>query len=166
MANSKLQTSNFKSDSPLRFGVWSWKLTLIAALLASGCSAAPSGPPEILVDRTACAHCGMLISELVYAAAYQAAGAEARVFDDIGCLRNAAHKETGPLTAWFHDADSREWIEGATTVFVTSPEIRSPMGGGLIAYRDRTAAERAAEVRHGRVIHTVADMLSDTEGGK
>ncbi len=108
----------------------------------------------------------MLISELVYAAAYQAAGAEARVFDDIGCLRNAARKETGPLTAWFHDADTREWIEGTAAVFVTSPEIRSPMGGGLIAYRDRTAAERAAEARHGRVIHTVADMLSDTKGEK
>jgi nitrous oxide reductase accessory protein NosL len=108
----------------------------------------------------------MLISELVYAAAYQAEGAEARLFDDIACLRNAARKETGPLTAWFHDADTREWIEGTAALFVTSQEIRSPMGGGLIAYRDRAAAERAAEARHGRVIETVADLLSDTKGEK
>ena len=86
------------------------------------------------------------------------------MFDEIGCLRNAARLESGPLTFWFHDADTREWIEGAATVFVTSPEIRSPMGGGLIAFRDRTAAERAAEARHGRVIHTVTDLLSDTKG--
>ena len=54
---------------------------------------------------------------------------------------------------------------GHRGVFVTSPEIRTPMGGGLIAYRDRAAAERAADGRHGRVIRSVADLLSDSEEG-
>ena len=138
------------------------KTALLTALMAlSACSAAPSGPPEIVVDRSACSHCGMLISEPLYAAAYRAERAEARVFDDIGCLRNAARAESGPLTFWFHDAEDRAWIDGTAAVFVTSPEIRTPMGGGLIAYRDRSAAERAAGARHGRVIHSVTDMLSD-----
>ena len=103
----------------------------------------------------------MLISEPLYAAAYRAEGAEARVFDDIGCLRQAARAESSPLTYWFHDAEDRAWIDGTATVFVASPEIRTPMGGGLIAYRDRAAAERAAGARRGRVINSVADMLSD-----
>lgn len=141
-----------------------WKLTLAAVLLTFGCSAAAPGPPEILVDRSACFHCGMLISEPLYAAAYRAQGSDARVFDDIGCLRNAARGESGPLTFWFHDAGDEAWIDGRVAVFVTSPEIRTPMGGGLIAYRDRAAAGRAAGVRHGRVIDSVADMLSDTKG--
>ena len=167
-------TTNFQLPTPKgsgwsrdtrgwRLGVGSWKLTLAAALLAFGCSAAPSGPPEIVVDRTACDHCGMLISELAYAAAYRADGAEARVFDDIGCLRTAARGETGPLTFWFHDAGDREWIEGAAATFVASPEIPSPMGGGLLAYRDRADAERAAADRHGRVINSVADLMSDAD---
>ena len=146
-----------------RLVVGSWKLTMAAALLAFGCSAAPSGPPEIVVDRSACSHCGMLFSELAYAAAYRAEGAEARVFDDIGCLRTAARGEGGPLTFWFHDAGDREWIEGAAATFVASPEIPSPMGGGIIAYRDRAEAERAAGARHGRVINSIADLMSDVD---
>lgn len=102
----------------------------------------------------------MLISEPLYAAAYKAEGGEARVFDDIGCLRTAARAEAGALTFWFHDADDETWIDGAAAAFVASPEIRTPMGGGLIAYRDRAAAERAARAKNGRVINSVADMLS------
>jgi copper chaperone NosL len=136
---------------------------LTAALVAASCSAKPAGPPEIVVDRTPCSHCGMLISEPVYAAAYRAQGAEARVFDDIGCWRAAARSEAGPLTSWFHDAEDGAWIDGSAAVFVASPEIRTPMAGGLIAYRDRTAAESAARTRHGRVIHSVDDLVSQTE---
>jgi nitrous oxide reductase accessory protein NosL len=106
----------------------------------------------------------MLISEPLYAAAYQAAGAEARVFDDIECLRQAARTESGPLTYWFHDANDKGWIDGEAAVLVASPEIRSPMGGGLIAYRDRAAADRAAEQYQGRVIHSLSDLLSDKKG--
>jgi copper chaperone NosL len=141
------------------------KLTVVVAALGlSACGATATGPPEIMVDRTACRHCGMLISEPLYAAAYQAPGAEARVFDDIECLRQAARTESGPLTYWFHDANDKGWIDGEAAVFVASPEIRSPMGGGLIAYRDRAAADRAAEHYKGRVIHSLSDLLSDKKG--
>ena len=61
-----------------------------ALLVTAACGVKAGGLPEIEVDRTACSHCGMLISEPLYAAAYQAPGAAARVFDDIGCLRDAA----------------------------------------------------------------------------
>jgi hypothetical protein len=148
-----------------KLGVGSWRLCLFLASMTVllACGAKPAGPPVIEIDRTACSHCGMLISELAYAAAYRADGAEARVFDDIGCLRTAARGEAGPLTFWFHDADDREWIDGTAATFVGSPEIPSPMGGGLLAYRDRTAAERTAGARHGRVIHSVADLMSEAD---
>jgi copper chaperone NosL len=138
-----------------------WLITL--ALMAGACGARASGPPEIVVDRTACSHCRMLISEPLYAAAYETAAGEARVFDDIACLRHAALGETGALTFWFHDAADEGWIDGEAATFVASPEIRSPMGGGLIAYRDRAAAERAAAAAGGRVITSVAEMLAAKE---
>ena len=146
----------------------SLKLKLVvlatAVVVAAACGATAGGPPEIEIDRTACSHCGMLISEPLYAAAYQAPGAEARAFDDIECLRQAARTEPGPLTFWFHDADDKQWIDGAAAIFVASPEIRSPMGGGLIAYRDRAAANRAAEQYTGRVIDSISGLLSDKKG--
>lgn len=136
-------------------GMW----VLLAAALA-GCGGRADGPPEIVVDRDACSHCGMLISEPMYAAAARTAGAGARLFDDIGCLRNAVRGERGEITYWFHDADDRGWIDGDAATFVASPEIRSPMGGGLVAFRERAAAERAAAARHGRVIPSVAALLA------
>jgi nitrous oxide reductase accessory protein NosL len=86
------------------------------------------------------------------------------VFDDIGCLRDAARAESGPLRFWFHDAADRAWIDGAGATVVASTEIRSPMGGGLIAFRDQAAAERSAAVTHGQVIRSVSDLLVK-EGG-
>lgn len=136
-----------------------------AALLATAaCGVQAGGLPVIEVDRTACSHCGMLISEPLYAAAYQAPGAGARVFDDIGCLRAAARAEAPGLRFWFHDAEDRAWIEGGQAVFVASSEIRTPMGGGLIAYRDRAAAQRSAVTHHGRMIRSLSDLLT-MEGG-
>jgi copper chaperone NosL len=137
---------------------------MITAVLVAACGAIAGGPPEIEIDRTACGHCGMLISEPLYAAAYQAPEADARVFDDIGCLRDAARAESGPLTYWFHDADGHAWVEGTDAVFVASSEFRTPMGGGLIAYGDRAAADRAAAKYRGRIIHSVTGLLAG-EGG-
>ena len=67
-------------------------IVAFVTLALSACGAKADGPPHIEVDRTPCAHCGMLISEPVFAAAYRAPGSEARVFDDIGCLLAAASR--------------------------------------------------------------------------
>lgn len=142
-------------------------LALLATtlLMTAGCGVTAEGPPEIVVDRTACSHCGMLISEPLYAAAYRAPGAEGQVFDDIGCLLEAARGETGAsLRFWFHDALHGGWIEGAEAVFVVSPEIRTPMGGGLIAYRDPAAAEQAAGRHRGEVVRSLGELLTRKGG--
>ena len=139
-------------------------LVLAAALLTAACGVRAGGPPEIVVDRTPCSHCGMLISETLYAAAYQAAGADARVFDDIGCLRDAARVERGALRIWMHDASDGRWIDGSEAVLVSSPSIRTPMGGGLLAYRDGAAADLAARRHNGRVIRSVGELLGKESG--
>ena len=134
-------------------------------LVTAACGVTADGPPEITVDRTACSHCGMLISEPLYAAAYRAPEAEGRVFDDIGCLLAAARGEAGTgLRFWFHDASGGGWIDGAEASFVTSAEIRTPMGGGLIAYRDPAAAADAARRLHGEVVGPL-DALLTRKGG-
>lgn len=139
-------------------------LVLAAALLSAACAVRAEGPPEIVVDRTPCSHCGMLISEPLYAAAYQAPGAAARVFDDIGCLRDAARGEQAALRIWVHDAADRRWMNGFEAILVASPSIRTPMGGGMLAYRDPAAADRAAERHHGRVIRSIDEMLRKEAG--
>ena len=133
-------------------------LTLASAI---ACRAGEEGPPRIEVDRTACAHCGMLISEPIFAAAYRSPHGEARVFDDIACMLDAAGREQNPgaLRFWFHDAATSRWIDGGAATFVSSASLKTPMGGGLIAYGDEAAAVRAATAQQGAVIRTVGDLL-------
>jgi copper chaperone NosL len=141
-------------------------LVAIAAILtAIGCGVGADGPPHIEVDRTACAHCGMLVSDLAYAAAYRVGAAEAKVFDDIGCLLAAARREpeAGSLRFWLHDAASETWIDGRDAVLVSAPTLRTPMGGGLIAFGDRSAARDAA-ARHNGTVAGPLDALLKQEG--
>lgn len=140
---------------------------LLALMGSVACGVRADGPPEIHVDRTPCSHCGMLISEPVYAAAYRAPGSDPRVFDDIRCLLEAAQKEprADALRFWFHDAATAVWIGGEAAVFVGSPTLRTPMGGGLVAYGDRTAAQEDAVRRQGRLINSFTDLLHSSDLG-
>jgi len=137
-----------------------------AAMASSSCAASADGPPQIVVDRTACAHCGMLVSEPAFAAAYRAPEAKARVFDDIGCLLEAIRTESDPhrLRFWFHDVRDGRWIDGDEAIFVRAAELRTPMGGGLTAYDDAVGAERAATRHRGRVVGRLRDLVRNSGG--
>ncbi len=147
------------------------RLTRTAVLLAicagawPGCSAAGDGPPHIEEDRSACAHCGMLVSERIYAAASRAPGAAPRVFDDIACLRAAVRAEgrRDRFTFWFHDAGTRAWIDGNRAAFIQSGALKTPMSGGMLAYADAREAARHASEIGGRVIGGLDDMLAEGE---
>ena len=133
----------------------------ITMIWAVACAARATVPPAILMDRSACSKCGMLISERAYAAAIRWPDGHDQVFDDIGCLV-AAVRQTPARDAqyWFHDAVSGEWITGASPVFVISPELRTPMGGGIVAYLDQASAEREAIHVHGRVVHDIQALMA------
>lgn len=137
-----------------------------AALASSSCAASADGPPQIVVDRTACAHCGMLVSEPAFAAAYRAPAGAARVFDDIDCLLEATKTATDPhrLQFWFHDVRDGRWMTGDEAIFVKAADPRTPMGGGLTAYRDADGAERAAERHRGRVLGRLSDVMRSGGG--
>ena len=138
---------------------------IVLATMTAGCAATADDAPEIVIDRSACSHCGMLISERLYAAAYQMHGRDARVFDDIGCLVAAARKESaGAARFWFHDAVAGTVIAGNGVVFVVSADIRTPMGGGILAYRDTATAAAAATRTRGEVVRSVSDLINRTGG--
>ena len=141
---------------------------LVLALAGSvACGVQADGPPDVHVDRTACAHCGMLVSERIFAAAYRAPGAEAQAFDDIQCLLDAVRREAHPdaLRIWVHDAAAGDWIDGRHAAFVGSPALRTPMGGGFIAYRDAAAARERAAKHQGSVVRTFDDLLRSSDPG-
>jgi nitrous oxide reductase accessory protein NosL len=147
---------NYRNAVPL--------IALSAALLAA-CQSKPAAPPEIVVDRTACSHCRMFVSEAIYAAAYRVDAAEPKVFDDIACLvasmrRESLSSDSSGFRVWFQDGNGGGWIERGTPVFVSSAVFRTPMGGGVLAYRDAAAAAQAASTYQGQVVGSLAHLLN------
>ena len=139
----------------------------VVTLAASvACGVREDGPPVIEVDRSACAHCGMLISEPRFAAAYRLTPGTP-IFDDIGCLLDAFSREAdkGSIRFWFHDVNTAEWVDGSRAVFIQSARLRTPMAGGVVAYSDRAAAERGAAEHEGRVIGALDDLLTQPRKG-
>ena len=134
---------------------------LLTMVLVGACAGRAFTPPAIVVDRSACSRCGMFVSEVGYAAAIRWADGHDEVFDDIGCLLAKTQQvPDGDRQYWFHDATRGEWITDARPVFVTSPELKTPMGGGIAAYRDRAAAEAAAARLRGRVVADFAALMT------
>jgi nitrous oxide reductase accessory protein NosL len=135
-------------------------LVSIAALLISGCGGAAGGPPEIILDRTACDHCLMLISDPAYSAALQI-DSQMVVFDDIGCLlaKLAEEDSLGEAQVWVHDIDSGRWLSAADAVFVRSSQISTPMASGIVAVEDHAAATELASQREGEIFATLRDLL-------
>ena len=131
------------------------------ALLVTACSTRAMGPPEIVVDRTACSHCGMFVSEPAYAAAYRVGSGEPRVFDDIGCMLDAVRRETAsPLVVWVQDAAGGGWVNAEAAVFVSSAHIPTPMHGGVLAYADPAAATTAAAQHRGDVVPSFQALMT------
>ena len=103
----------------------------------------------------------MFISERSYAAAIRWPDGHDQLFDEIGCLVEAVRQDpASDAHYWFHDAGDGDWIADVRPVFVVSPEIRTPMGGGIVAYRSLSSAERAAGRQGGRVVQDVPQLLA------
>lgn len=140
-------------------------LIAMAVSFLAACHSRPPGPPEIAVDRTACSHCGMFVSEPIYAAAYHVEGSEPKVFDDIACLREGMRRDSlsagaSGVRMWFQDGNGGGWIESGDPVLVSSPMFRTPMGGGIIAFRDAADAEQAARRHTGQVVRSLAELMT------
>ncbi len=121
---------------------------LVAALLAA-CAPASTEPqpPEIIIGQTLCDSCGMIISEAKYAAATIMVNGETRKFDDISEMikyHMMDHPEA-QVKIWFvHDYYSKEWLRGETAFYVQSEKLKTPMGGGVAAFKDQAAAKKLA----------------------
>ncbi len=133
-----------------------WFLILVVAFLLGACAPPPSEPkpPEIAYGRDMCDACGMIISEPRFAAAVLTADGKTWKFDDV--VEMLGFEQRHPdlrVRAWFvHDYDSQNWTNGETAWYVTSPQIKSPMGGRIAAFADQPSAETFASRLGGKVM--------------
>lgn len=95
----------------------------------------PTGDPIIQYGQENCARCRMVISDLQYASAWRESDGSETHFDDIGCmvLLDGERHPIGGTQYWVHDFESGEWFDALSASYVVSPDVRSPMGYGVIA---------------------------------
>lgn len=122
---------------------------LAALLLASCRTPIPGDPPKIVFGRDACARCGMMISESRFASGYVDASGQSVVFDDVGELLAAAKDPSFSKAAFVHDFEGDAWVRAEAAFYVHVPALATPMGSGVVAFKDRSRAEAFAGPRGG-----------------
>ena len=122
-------------------------LILSGALLALA-SCAKSGPQEIATGKDQCDNCKMTITEAKYATQLTTEKGRNYKFDDISCLQS--YETSNPdkatnATSYVADFPSGQFIDLKTATLITGGTIKSPMGGDTQAFKDKAAAQKAAE---------------------
>jgi len=110
-----------------------------------------------------CENCRMTISDFHYSAEIIEKG-KAHKFDDIGCM--LAYAQANNLSPqktrfWVMDFDSTTWIKGEEAHFVISSEIHTPMGYGIIAFKDPIKAKETADKTGGKAMRLESLLKMD-----
>ena len=117
----------------------------LAAVVLAGCS---TGPQPFAFGEDQCAHCRMTVTDPAYATQVVTSTGKVYKLDSSECLRafleGDALADEEVRSVWVSAADTRTLVGADDAWFVRSPNIQSPMGGGLAAYESRGAAEEAA----------------------
>jgi copper chaperone NosL len=148
---------------------WSIVYLLVPLLaLISGCARGETSPapPDIRYGEDICVECNMIISDARFAAGYAheitPGRYQSKAFDDIGdMLVHARKNPNDKVSVWYvHDYESEEWLDASEAIFVISPDLPTPMGYGILAYADETAAQAMAAQAGARVL-TWNELLAE-----
>jgi copper chaperone NosL len=102
-----------------------------------------------------CSFCRMSISEKRYVAEFIDDDGQVLKFDDIGCMASFVQqkKNRAPIRATFvMDFDAREWLKAEDAFYVRSSEFDTPMGFGIVAFKDQTRAQAEATKNRGTML--------------
>ena len=118
-----------------------------------------TGAEPITYGRDACAHCRMHISQPGFAAELRDTNGVLTKYDDIGCMLHAMvalHHEVPE--AWVEDHDGSGFVPLLSARLVRSDRIETPMGYGIVAFKDEDAAQTFARAQGGEVL-ALEDIL-------
>jgi len=139
-----------------------WKTVAVwLVFLAASCGDGQLRPVAITAGD-ACDYCRMAISEKQYAGELLDLDGNTRKFDDLSCMLKYLKKSNPGVAAYFvMDYETRSWVKAEEASFVRSSQLKTPMSGGIIAFKDKTKAEEALRRHQGELI-TFKQLLNDT----
>ncbi|MEM4408749.1 MAG: nitrous oxide reductase accessory protein NosL [Candidatus Caldarchaeum sp.] len=111
-------------------------------------------PVTVYYGEDICDLCKMIISEEEFSAQAVLEGGGAAKFDDIGCAMHylKVKPQVKVVAIFVRDYGTKEWIRGEGAYYVVTNKVKTPMGHGIVAFRERATAERLAGEKEGRVI--------------
>ncbi len=126
-------------------------LILIILSIFSVCS--QKAPISIEAGKEECAYCKMTIMDLKFNAQLQTKKGRVYNFDSIECLIHWIHKnpDIEIKNAWVKDYLSGEWIEYKNAIYFISPDLPSPMGANLSAYKNQDTLQIIQKEKQGSV---------------
>lgn len=124
----------------LKFLIYKGLLFMLWLALVTGCRRDTAlVPTEIHYGVETCAECGMIINDPHYAAALAWRDSDGSIqtatFDDVGCLLAWRHHHAGLKIAavWVKNIHTGGWLDATSALYVKSPSLQTPMGGGIAA---------------------------------
>jgi len=130
------------------------KMLALFACLLTACQEVKIEPVDIAADDM-CSFCRMAISERRFAAEFWSEGPTLFKFDDAGCMLNFIRRQDQHqdiLAGFVMDYEARRWLKAEDAHYVRSTQIKTPMGGGIIAFGDEAQAEAVAARYQGQVL--------------
>ena len=145
LPNERLRYALLENRSGIRIAIFLFLLII---------SCQPENSPVSINKGTdMCEYCRMMIDDFHYSAEIVTKG-KVHKFDDIGCM--LAYAQSNDLSLdkahfWVMDFDSATWIKGDEAYYVLSPGIHTPMGYGIIAFKDQIKAKETEDKSKGEV---------------
>jgi len=130
-------------------------------LCGTGCISSSLEPVEIYPEDM-CSRCKMAISDKRFAGEILIEVGVAHKFDDLGCLLKELKERSGrgdEPPAFAVDCGSRKWVNVKEAYYVRSERISTPMGSGLIAFKERSDADQAA-AKYGAKVLNYGDVVA------
>jgi len=121
-----------------------------------------TGPEPIAYERDTCASCRMHLSQPGFAGEMRDPDGTLTKYDDVGCLIRAilaAHREVPQ--AWVEDHAGGGLVPLISARLVRGDAASTPMGSGLVAFADESAARMYADA-HGTRVMAFEDVLRDS----
>jgi copper chaperone NosL len=132
-----------------------------AVIFLVACQQPPSKPFDIHTEMDKCTNCKMGIADVKYAAELVDKAGTMRKFDEVGCLVSyvkAKIPQRDYRATFAMDYDTKQWLKGVEAFFVHSEAIKTPMNGGIVAFKEKSRAEGVASQFKGQV-QTLAELL-------
>lgn len=152
--SSKLIRSDIVPRS-LKRRVLLWAACLIVGVTALANCQKQAVAPVALAPEDMCAYCKMAISEKRYAAELIDSEGQVFKFDDMGCMANfiKSKKSNAKIVAYFvMDFDAPQWVKAEEAYYLRSPELRTPMNGGVVAFKNESNAKEATGKFRGQLL--------------